>query len=141
MHNEENIMTQYEEPIELIYDGKCPICVPCVEAYALKDDTGALKKIDARENNEALLDEMEAAGMDINKGLVVRYQGKLHYAAEAMALLAKLGTNKGLLNYINATFFRYKPLATLGYPLLKAVRRLSFIVLNIPMITRGQHDE
>lgn len=123
-----------KENIELIYDGKCPICVPCVEAYALREQPERLQKIDARKNNQMLLAEMQAAGMDINKGLVIRYNGTLHYAADAMALLAKLGTNKGTLNYINTTFFRYKPLAVIGYPLLKAVRRAAFIVLRIPMI-------
>lgn len=119
--------------IDLVYDGKCPICVPCVEAYELGDGQGTLNKLDARKQEDVLL-EIKNAGMDINKGLVVRYDGTLYYAADAMILLAKLGSKKGLLNYINASFFRYKPLAVIGYPVMKAVRRALFVVLRIPLI-------
>lgn len=134
-------MKNQPQEIELIYDGKCPICVPCVKAYELKEQPEQLRKVDARQNNAALLEEIKAAGMDINKGLVIRYNGKLHYAAEAMALLAKIGTNKGLLNYINATFFKYKPVAVVCYPLLKAVRKTLFVILCIPMIGKENHDK
>ncbi len=123
-----------KQDIELFYDGKCPICVPCVDAYELKENPNQLKKIDARENNQAILAEMTQAGMDINKGLVIRHQGKLYYAAQAMTLLAQLGCRKGLLNYINTTFFKYRPIAVICYPLLKTVRRMLFVVLRIPMI-------
>jgi predicted DCC family thiol-disulfide oxidoreductase YuxK len=127
--------------IELIYDGNCPICMPCVNAFELEDASATLHKINARVDNENLLAEIHAAGMDVNKGLVIRHDGTLHYAADAMLLLARMGTKKGVLNWVNSTFFKYKAVATVCYPLLKAVRRLLFWSLRIPMIPSAKAND
>ena len=115
--------------IEIVYDKQCPVC----DYYCRKFDAASREdevlRTDAREPSDAL-DDITALGLDVDEGMVVKVDDRLHYGSDAIHELALLSSGKGLVNGIGRLVFRSKRAAALLYPLLKACRNLLLKLLG-----------
>ena len=115
----------------LVYDGDCPFCAATARVYRLKKSVGQLHIVNAREAQDTpLMHEIRAAGLDLNEGIVARYSGRLYHGAEALHLLALMGSDNDALNRVNATLFRNRLAVALAYPVMKSVRNAVLRVMG-----------
>jgi predicted DCC family thiol-disulfide oxidoreductase YuxK len=117
----------------LVYDGECPICKAYCKYARVRDAVGQLHLIDARQPS-VLMDEITAAGLDIDQGMVVKFDDVMYYGPEAIRMLTLLSTPSGLFNRISYLFFGTTRRARLFYPLGKAIRNLVLKILGIHYI-------
>lgn len=126
--------------LELVYDGQCPIC----KAYChglLKESPGAsLTLVDARHPGP-LMDDITAAGLNIDEGMVLKTGDKLFYGADAIYELSQRHKTHGLWGRINRIFFSSKFLAKLFYPLGKTLRNIILRILGIQKIRNLQSQK
>jgi predicted DCC family thiol-disulfide oxidoreductase YuxK len=117
----------------LVYDGECPICDNYCRYARIRDAVGRLHLIDAR-HPSALMDEITAAGLDIDQGMVVKFNDVVYYGPEAIRVLTLLSTGSGWFNRINYWFFGSSRRAGIFYPVGKAFRNLLLKLLGIGYI-------
>ena len=101
----------------VVYDGECPFCSSYVRLYRLREVTGRVHLVDAREPHP-ILDEVLTLGLDLDEGMAVKAAGRFYHGAEALQILAILGAGSGLFNAVNRALFRHPPLARALYPWL-----------------------
>ncbi|EGF93012.1 pyrrolo-quinoline quinone [Asticcacaulis biprosthecium C19] len=112
-------------PIQLVYDGDCPFCMASARMVRIKQAVGSLQILNAREiAGTPLGDEIAAHGLDLNQGIVVKFEDRLYHGEDALHLLAMIGSDRGWLNRLNVALFRNKATVALFYPAMKAIRRL-----------------
>jgi predicted DCC family thiol-disulfide oxidoreductase YuxK len=117
----------------LVYDGECPVCKTyCVHAR-VREAVGRLHLVDARQPGE-LMDEITAAGLDIDQGMVVKFEGILYYGPEAVRVLTLLSTPSGFFNRLSYWLFGSTGRARIFYPIGKAIRNLILKLLGIRYI-------
>jgi len=109
--------------IYLVYDAQCPACDHYCRLVRIRASVGELVLVDAREAGP-LMDEITAAGLDIDQGMVLKLDQRLYYGADAIHMLALLGSPSGVLNRLNRRLFGSRHLSRLLYPLLRACRNL-----------------
>lgn len=117
----------------LVYDGECPLCSTYCKHARVRDAVGRLHLVDARQPGE-LMDEITAAGLDIDQGMVVKFEGVMYYGPEAIRVLTLLSTSSGLFNRISYGFFGTARRARIFYPVSKAIRNLVLKLLGIRYI-------
>lgn len=131
------------EPVWLVYDDACPICRTYCQYARIRDTVGTLHLIDARQPG-ALMDEVTAAGLDIDQGMVLKFKQALYYGPDAIHMLSLLSTRAGVFNRLCFWLFGTRWGAYALYPLGKAVRNLLLKVLGIAYIgnlkARGKAD-
>ena len=117
--------------LSLVYDGDCPFCAATARMYRLKQAVGTLHIVNAREAGDTpLMREIGTRGLDLNQGIVAQFNGKLYHGAEALHLLALLGSERGWLNRLNVALFRNRATVIFAYPFLKAIRRAALGLLG-----------
>lgn len=99
-----NAINTIQGDVWLVYDGECPVCNTYCKYMRIREAVGRLHLVDARQPS-ALMDEITAAGIDIDQGMVVKFQNTLYYAADAIHILTLLSTSSGLLNRLNYLLF------------------------------------
>ena len=109
--------------IQLIYDGECPACNHYVHVVRIRESLGELELLNAREN-PSVMAEINAAGLDIDQGMVLKADGQLYYGADAVHALALMGTGSDAFNRLNYWMFRSSTVAAVLYPVLRAGRNL-----------------
>lgn len=121
-----------DEPVYLVYDDDCPVCHTwCTDAFP--DERAGVVLVDARKDS-ALMDEITAAGLDIDQGMVLKVGDTLHYASDAVREATRRSRRGGLVGALNRTFFGSQTLAQMSYPVGRAVRNGLLRVLGIPFI-------
>lgn len=116
-----------------MYDDECPICRTYCKRVRLERSVGRLHLVDARQPG-ALMDEITAAGLDIDQGMVLKFRQARYYGADAMQMLTLLSTRAGWFNRLCFVFFGSRWGARVFYPLGKAVRNVVLKVLGIAYI-------
>ncbi len=116
----------------LVYDGECPICKNYAVLFRARQSI-LLHLVDAREES-ALIRDITRMRLNLDEGMVLKVNDTIYYGSDAMHALACLGTPSNLLNRINYYLFRSKTVATIIYPLGKAIRRWLLTILRIPNI-------
>ena len=112
--------------IYFVYDGECPICQMGARMYKLRQAVGTLHTVDARtEKDHPVMQEINAAGLNLDEGMVIKYEDTLYQGRDALVLMAELGADTGSLNRLNNLLFKCKTLATISYPLMKTARRIA----------------
>lgn len=107
----------------LVYDGDCPFCSATAQMYRLKKSVGTLQVINAREASDTdIMQAIAEAKLDLNEGIVARFNGRLYHGSEALHLLAMLGSDNDWLNRLNVTLFRNPHTVRLAYPAMKFLR-------------------
>ncbi len=118
-------------PLWLVYDGDCPFCSASARMYRLKQSVGTLHIIDARTAGDSeLMREIAARSFDLNQGIVARFDGRLYHGADALHLLALLGSDHGWINRLNVALFRNRAFVGFAYPVLKAMRNTALFVMG-----------
>jgi predicted DCC family thiol-disulfide oxidoreductase YuxK len=113
----------------LLYDGECPFCSRYVRHIRLQEAIGPIRLIDARENT-AEVDIVRRAGLEIDEGMVLSFNGRLYHGDGCLHRLALLSTPIGLFNRINAGMFRSQWMSRWSYPILRACRNLTLRILG-----------
>lgn len=115
-----------------IYDGGCPICCYAARALRIREAAGPLHLIDARaEAEHPLVCEVSARGFDLDEGMVMKVGERFYHGADALHMMALLGSPVGWFNRVNGWLFRSSPLARLCYPAMRAVRNLLLRVKGV----------
>lgn len=107
----------------VVYDKECPACNYYCNLVRIKESVGTLVLVDARSGGP-LMDEITARGLDIDQGMVVKVGEELYYGADAIHVLALMGTNRGFFNRLAYSSFRSKSMSRILYPALRACRNL-----------------
>lgn len=128
-----NRMSNARGDVWLVYDGQCPLCNSYCRYMRLRAAVGNLHLVDARVPGP-LMSEITAAGLDIDQGMVVKFQNTLYYGADAIRVLTLLSTSSGLFNRLNYCFFGSRWTAAVFYPIGKAIRNVVLKVLGIRYI-------
>lgn len=113
----------------LLYDGECPFCSAYVRMVRLRDAIGPLPLIDAREGGPELR-EAEAAGLDLDEGMVLKLDGRLYHGQDCVNRIAMLTTLSGGFNRLNAWVFRSPARSAALYPVLRSGRNLALRMLG-----------
>jgi predicted DCC family thiol-disulfide oxidoreductase YuxK len=115
--------------IWFVYDGECPMCSTAAAAFQVRKAAGALHLVDARVDlAHPALAEVNAARLDLDKGMAIKYGGRLYHGADALHLMALIGSEHGWLNRMNALLFKNKSVAHIAYPFMRAARNVAVAV-------------
>lgn len=130
-------MTEHRPPIDpaapgpvVVYDGECPFCAAYVRMTRLRDSAGPVTLVDARGDDHPVLDEIARAGLDLDRGMVVKMDGRLYHGDAAMTALALMTTASGAFNRTMRALFRRPGLARVIYPPMVAGRNLTLRLLG-----------
>ena len=113
----------------LVYDGGCPFCSAYVRLVRLRQAVGEVVLVDAREGGP-LIDEIVAAGLDLDDGMVLKYGGRFYHGDDCLNRLALLTTASSIFNRVNALIFRSPKAARLLYPYLRSGRNWALRLLG-----------
>jgi predicted DCC family thiol-disulfide oxidoreductase YuxK len=105
----------------IVYDGQCPFCSRYVRLVRLRETLGRVRLIDARKGGPQV-EEVRQAGLDLDEGMVLKLDGRLHHGADCINMLALLSTPSSGFNRLNAALFRSPTASRLVYPVLRAGR-------------------
>lgn len=117
------------EPILLVYDKQCPACDFYCNLARIRESAGRLVLVDARDGGP-IMDEITAAGLDIDQGMVLKVGGTLYYGSDAIHMLSLLGTRSGVFNRLTFWAFRSRRVAAVLYPVLRFFRNLLLKLLG-----------
>jgi len=123
--------------VELVYDKQCPICEFYCQRIDVKESAGRLVRIDARDNSD-IMQDITALGLDIDEGMVVRVENKLHYGADAIHELALLSSGNGFVNAMAKLTFGSRAMARVLYPFFRFVRNFFLKMLGRTRINNLQ---
>ena len=108
-----------------VYDGDCPLCTQAARALRIRKAIGRLELVDARNDKDhPVLLEVKAAGLDLDQGMVFKTGGTLYHGADALHMMALLGSGQGWFNRLSAMLFRSKRVAAIAYPPMRATRNV-----------------
>jgi predicted DCC family thiol-disulfide oxidoreductase YuxK len=113
----------------LVYDGDCPFCTRFVRYMRLRDSIGPLAMIDSRRGGSEV-DEVCRLGFDLDQGMALKLHGRFYHGAACVHVLALLSTRSGLFNRSLSIGFRSPRAARLLYPVLRAGRNLTLVLLG-----------
>lgn len=117
----------------LVYDGECPVCKTYCKYIRIREAVGNLRLVDARQSSD-LMDEITAAKLDIDQGMVLKFRDVIYYGPDAIHMLTLLSTSSGIFNRINYYIFSTKIGARIFYSIGKAFRTLLLKLLGINYI-------
>jgi predicted DCC family thiol-disulfide oxidoreductase YuxK len=112
-----------ENEVLIVYDKQCPACDYYCNLVRIRESVGRLVLVDARDGGP-VMEEITAAGLDIDQGMVVKIGSAIYYGPDAIHVLALMGTNTGLFNRLAYLAFRSRTASKVLYPALKACRNL-----------------
>ena len=112
-----------EPDIFLVYDKECPACNYYSTLVKIRESVGSLVLINAREAS-AFVDEITAAGLDIDQGMVLIVGERMYYGADAIQTLSIMSTRSGFFNQLFYWCFKSKLVSSIVYPILRAGRNL-----------------
>ena len=124
--------------ILIIHDGACPFCSAYVRLLRLREQTGAVELLNARET-DARIAHYQQQGYDLDQGMLVVMGDVIHAGADALHLLAVCSSPLGWFNRCNVWLFSSCGRARFVYPLLRAGRRIALLMLGIPLIRKNHH--
>ena len=115
--------------ILLVYDYECPACNYYCHLVRVRESVGELILVDARIPSE-IMDEITAAGLDIDQGMVLKMGNALYYGSDAVHMLSLIGSPSGFFNRVNYWAFRSNMVSKVLYPVLRFFRNLLLKVLG-----------
>jgi len=116
----------------LVYDDDCPMCRTWCRG-AFPDGDGDVVLVDARQGGP-LMDEITAAGLDIDRGMVLKVGDTLHYGPDAIHQATLRSRRSGAVGALNRLLFRSGRVARLVYPPCREARNLVLRLLGIPFV-------
>jgi predicted DCC family thiol-disulfide oxidoreductase YuxK len=123
------------DEVVVVYDGECPFCTRYVQLYRIRRLVGRVRLVDARGTTpDPVLEEVRAAGLDLDEGMVVKWGGRTYHGPDAMHVLAMLGAEDSAFGRLNRALFARRGLARRVYPALVAGRKLTLRLLGRRLI-------
>lgn len=124
-----------------VYDGDCPICLMGATHFRIKQAVGNLHLLNKRETDDShpLIQEINANRLDLDKGMVLKMGNRLYQGADALHVMAMIGSNTGWFNRVNAAMFKSEKIARLCYPSMRAARNLALAIKGVPRIRNLDH--
>mgnify|MGYP001545960188 CR=1 FL=1 len=116
--------------MKIIYDGDCPFCAAYVRMTRLKRAVGDVELVNARDMNDADINELTAKGFNLDSGMIVVYEGEYYHGHEAIHMIALMTTEAGPFNRVMGTLFKNKKTAKCLYPFLVTGRNLALFLLG-----------
>ena len=113
----------------VIYDKQCPACDYYCNLVRIRESVGRLVLVDARERGP-IMEEITAAGLDIDQGMTVKVGDRLYYGPDAIHVLALMGTSKGVFNRLAYLAFRSRRASHVLYPVLRGCRNFLLKLLG-----------
>lgn len=114
----------------IVYDGECPFCSRYVKMVRLRESLGAVRLVNARDSDDPLVEELKAAGIDLDEGMVLKLDDRLYHGDDCVHMLAMLSTPVGLFNRLNGAVFRSKAASRMLYPVLRSGRNAVLFLLG-----------
>jgi len=118
----------------VFYDGECPFCAQYVTLLRLKETVGPVNLVDVRDNPD-ILEELNAQGYNLDKGMVVDIDGRRVGGAAAVNQLALLSTPSNLFNRLNKWIMSIPILAAILYPFLRVGRWCALFAMGRAQIS------
>ena len=115
--------------IFLVYDKECPACDFYCNLVRIRESVGNVLLLDARDPGP-LMDEITAAGLDIDQGMVLKVGDRMYYGADAIHMLSIMGTRSGIFNRLTYWCFKSRAVSRIVYPILRAGRNLLLKILR-----------
>ena len=115
--------------IAIVYDGDCPFCAAYVGMVRLREAAGPVRLINARDGGPEV-EQIEAAGLDLDEGMVLLMGGEMYHGAECIHRLGLMTTESGVLNRLNAWVFRSPGRSRVLYPVLRAGRNTALKLMR-----------
>ena len=122
-----------QQDVWLVYDDQCPVCRAYCRRARIRDTVGRLRLVGARQPGE-LMDEITAAGLDIDRGMVLKFRQVMYYGPDAIRMLSLLSIRSGWFNWLCFMFFGTRLGARVFYPIGKAFRNVLLKLLGISYI-------
>ncbi len=110
-------------PLLLVYDKECPACNNYCQMVRIKESVGRLELVDAREDSP-IMQEITAAGLDIDDGMVLKTGDQLYYGSDAIHALSLISSRSGLFNRLNYWMFKSRRASHVLYPMLRFGRAI-----------------
>jgi len=118
-----------------VYDGDCPICSTAARVWRIREAVGNLYLVNARaESDHPVMHEIKAKGFNIDEGMVIKFQDTYYHGANALHIMALLGTDQGWFNRMNVWLFRSKVLSAICYPPMRAMRNVVLRLKGVPQL-------
>jgi predicted DCC family thiol-disulfide oxidoreductase YuxK len=121
------------KPVILVYDKQCPLCDNYCKLIRIRESVGELVLIDARTNSN-IMEEITQANLDIDQGMVLKFDDNLYYGADAIHVLAMISSPSGIFNRLNYWYFKSKFIAKYSYPIMRSIRNLLLKALSVTKI-------
>jgi predicted DCC family thiol-disulfide oxidoreductase YuxK len=115
--------------IFLVYDKECPACDYYCSLVRIRESVGNLVLVDARKPGP-LMEEITAAELDIDRGMVLIVGDRMYYGVDAIHALSIMGTRSGIFNRVTYWCFKSKVVSGVLYPILRAGRNLLLKILG-----------
>jgi len=128
------------DDILLVYDKQCPACDFYCNLVRIRESVGRLVLIDAREPSE-VMDEITAARLDIDQGMVLAVGSTLHYGSDAIHMLSLMSTRSGAFNRLSYWCFHSERASAYLYPIFRALRNLLLKALRKNKINNLDIDD
>lgn len=124
---------QAKGDIWIVYDAQCPLCNNYWKYMKLKETVGNVYLIDARHPSK-IMDEITSLGINMDEGIVVKFQGKLYYGSDAVFVATLLSTKADWFNRLNYWMFSSQKRSKILYPICKMIRNGVLKLYNISKI-------
>lgn len=121
--------TKSAEEILLVYDKQCPACDNYCQVVRIRESVGNLRIVNARDDS-AIMQEITAAGLDIDDGMVLKMGEQLYYGSDAIHALALISSRSGIFNRMNYWLFKSRSMSRVLYPVLAAARAVLLKMLG-----------
>ena len=115
--------------ILLVYDKECPACDFYCNRARIRESVGNLVLVNARDGGP-VMQQITAAGLDIDQGMVLKVGDELYYGADAIHSLSLMSTRSGIFNRLSYYLFRSKTISAVLYPVLRSCRNLLLKILG-----------
>jgi predicted DCC family thiol-disulfide oxidoreductase YuxK len=127
-------MTKPIKRLTIVYDGDCPFCSRYVDHVRLREAAERVEYVNARDGGK-VVEEARARGFDLDEGMLAIVDGEYHHGADAINVMARLSEPAGILNRLNHGLFRWRAVARLLYPAMRACRNAVLRVLGRPPLS------
>jgi len=115
--------------ILLVYDKQCPVCDVYCRIARIRESAGTLRRVNARDAG-TIMDEITAAGLDIDEGMVLKVGTTLYYGADAIHVLSLMSSRLGVFNRLTYWMFRSRSFSAILYPSFRFLRNLLLKLLH-----------
>ncbi|WP_419810584.1 DCC1-like thiol-disulfide oxidoreductase family protein [Bacterioplanoides sp.] len=121
---------QNKQAIIIVYDGECPVCQHFVRGIRLRQLSGELILISAREQQRPEVQWLQHQGVNLNDNMAVIYGEQMVQGAAAITWLTAMSSPSHWLNRLLFVCFRNPTLGKILYPALRSGRLLLLRLLG-----------